>query len=94
MVRFEPGIWIGIPADVTTGAFPREILVTFETIRGPISGFVSPDQIVEKDGQKFIRGLIKEVSDESLTVLVSGSFFTTTGIAYLSKNAELTPVAA
>ena len=34
----------------------------------------------------FIRGVVREVSADTVTVEVHGSFFTTTGLAYLRRD--------
>jgi hypothetical protein len=85
MADFKPGQTVVIPCDVKSGAFPGEFLITFDTVDGPVSGFVNQDKILNvKDDKGYIKGAVEAVSDDTVTVWVRGSFFTTTGLAYLS----------
>ena len=89
MAKFQEGQQILSPADVASGPFPGELLVTFDTTRGPVSGFVD-DAMVERRGEKaYLRATVREVGEEVVTVWVSGSFFNTNGLAQLSKEAGL-----
>src|ERR1700730_1087420 len=86
MARFIPGQPILIPCDVEPGAFASEFLVTFETVEGPVSGFVREDNLQRsgvEGGATYIFATVKAVSEDTLTVVVRGSFFTTTGLAHL-----------
>jgi hypothetical protein len=61
--------------------------VTFETVSGPTSGFVREDRINFVDeGTGYIFGVVKDVLEETVAVVVEGSYFTTTGLAYLNKD--------
>ena len=88
MEKFEQGDQVQIQCDIGPGAFPTEFLVTFETVDGPISGFVRRENVVRSDKGDvgFISGTVEEVTDDVITVLVRGSFFTTTGIATLKRD--------
>jgi len=87
MVGFSRGQRIQIRCEAQQGAFPDEYLVKFETAQGPVSGFVRRDNISRIDGDHaYILATVEDVSDDSLTVLVRGSFFTTTGLARLSRD--------
>jgi len=87
MPSFAPGQAVRIRCEVQRGAFPTEVLVTFETAEGPLSGFVRRENVERAEGQHegYIRATIQEVSGDTITVVVSGSFFTTTGLAYLNR---------
>lgn len=84
MTTLKSGQTVGIPCHFGTGAFPDEYLVTFESTKGPVSGFVKEEDF-EKTGenQGRIRALVLDLTPQALTVKVYGSFFTTTGLAYL-----------
>lgn len=84
MSELTPGEKIYIPSTVQGGPFVGERLVTIETKEGPISGFVPGDCVIERTDGSFIMGVVKSVTEDTLTVLLSGSFFTTTGLAFLS----------
>jgi hypothetical protein len=88
MDHLKPGDEIQIQCDIGPGAFPTEFLVTFETVDGPISGFVRRENVVRSDKGDigFISGKVEEVTADIITVLVKGSFFTTTGIAALTRD--------
>ena len=78
---------ISIPVDVGEGAFLGEYLVTIDTLEGPVSGFVSKSEIVTGDeGDAFITGRVVDVGEDHVSVMISGSFFTTTGITRFTKN--------
>ena len=86
MAEFHVDQTIHIPCEVANGAFVNEALVTFETSSGPISGFVNRDDLVKvEDGRGYIPAVVQDVSRDTLTVIIRGSFFTTTGLAYLSQ---------
>ena len=87
MTSFAVGQSVKIPCEVQRGAFPHEVLVTFTTAQGPISGFVRSDTIVGRhDHQGFIPAIIQAVSQDTITAVVKGSFFTTTGLIYLKRD--------
>ncbi len=87
MATFVPGQSVRIRCEVQRGAFPTEWLVTFETVKGPVSGFVRSENVEQVEGQEgYVRATVKEVSSDTITVVVHGSFFTTTGLAYLKSD--------
>lgn len=89
MSQFHPGQEVLIPSEVGKGPFPGEQLVTFDTKSGSISGFVRDTMIAERGGRKFIRAIVREVTPESMTVWVQGSFFNTNGLAQVPIHAGL-----
>lgn len=97
MAKFNVGEIVEIQCEVQAGAFPTEVLVTLDTVEGPISGFVRKEAIKRVKGHEgYIRATVKDVSADTLTVVLQGSFFTTTGLAYLKRdwaNAHVQPVA-
>lgn len=87
MAKYAVGEAVGIPCAVQPGAFPHEVLVTFETGKETISGFVRSGDVLSRQGhQGYIPGTVKAVSSDVLTVVVKGSFFTTTGLVYLRRD--------
>jgi hypothetical protein len=38
------------------------------------------------EGEGYVNAVVKEVSAETVTVVVDGSFFTTNGLAYLNRD--------
>lgn len=87
MNRFEVGKFVGIPCDLGSGAFVDEYLVTIETAEGPVSGFITKENLELIDGEKgVLRGEVVELGADTITVKVRGSFFTTTGLAYLPRD--------
>ena len=86
MARFTPNQSVLIRCEIQAGPFPTECLVTFQTVDGPVSGFVRRDDVRKlAGGEGYISATVKEVSAETVTVVVEGSFFTTNGLAYLNR---------
>jgi hypothetical protein len=83
MTRPELGEKVLVPTDVGEGAFPGEQLVTVDTATGPVSGFVKSDKIIRQHGNSYLEAVVQGYEDNSLQVRLTGSFFTTTGIAYI-----------
>ena len=84
MHSFQPGDKVAVPATLQPGAFPGERLVTVTTQSGTISGFVSENNII--DPGKSIQAVVKASSEASLSVLLTGSYFTTNGLAEFSAD--------
>lgn len=85
-MRVSIGESVAVPCEVSDGPFPGEKLVTIDTIDGPMSGFVD-DTLIEtlRDGRSSLVGQIKEIHGNVFTVLLKGSFFTSTGLAYMAE---------
>jgi len=79
MPEFKPGDAVAVPANVQQGAFPGEYLVEVSTKSGPVSGFVRERDIVEQN--KTIQAIVRESTPTSLSVMLSGSYFSTNGLA-------------
>jgi hypothetical protein len=77
MARFQRGQIVNIPCDVQKGAFPDEVLVTIETDTGVVSGFLKESLIARHQGRNYVKGVVVEVSPDSVQLRVPGSFFTT-----------------
>ncbi len=87
VARFAPGQRVQIPCKVQQGPFPSEFLVTFETVEGPVSGFVREQDFRRVgEGSGYIFATVEEVGEDTLSVMVRGSFFRTTGLAHLSRD--------
>jgi len=87
----DQGELVYVPTDVDAGAFPGEKLVTIETDEGPISGFARDESIHTDGGDSYIKAEVRgqSASGKFLTVLLFGSFFTTTGLATISSDRVL-----
>lgn len=86
--NFKPGDQVEIPCEIGQGAFPTEMLVTFDTVDGPISGFVRQENIARRDDKLdggYVFGTVVAVTPDIISVRVTGSFFRTTGLAALSR---------
>ncbi|MDE2227577.1 MAG: hypothetical protein KGM97_09295 [Alphaproteobacteria bacterium] len=87
MASFAAGDSVQIPCEVQVGAFPTECLITFETLEGRVSGFVRREALRDISGSKgFLPATVVDVKKDTITVRVQGSFFTTTGLAYLKRD--------
>lgn len=75
MATFQVGQYVDIPCDLHKGAFPGEYLVTLDTQDGPSSGFVQARHVNKPKG--YIRGIVRKIDGDTITVQLPGSFFTT-----------------
>jgi hypothetical protein len=85
MSEMKVGDVIGIQCDVRPGPFSGERMITFDTVAGPISGFVREPDLIEKKSQWYVRAVIQAIKDDVLEVRVKGSFFTTNGLASVPR---------
>lgn len=79
MAKFAAGESVAVSCEVRPGAFPGEFLVTVNTLSGPVSGFARAADLVEPDAA--LHGVVKASRPEAVEVMLSGSFFTTNGLA-------------
>jgi hypothetical protein len=84
MPKFEQGVAVAVPATVQPGAFPGEYLITISTNSGPVSGFARARDFV--DPEKTILAVVRESTSNLLVVQLSGSYFTTNGLAEFSSD--------
>jgi hypothetical protein len=77
MAQFRRGQRVNIPCNVQKGAFPDEVLMTIETDKGIVSGFLESSFVFERAGRHYVQGVVVEASPEAVQVRVPGSFFTT-----------------
>lgn len=89
----ESGETLLIPVSASPGAFPDEYLISLDTLDGPISGFIRSDEVKEIEGEKFIEGRVLDASQDGIRVVIHGSYFTTTGLAHISKEVAFRPAA-
>lgn len=77
MGSFRRGQLVNIPCTVQQGAFPDEVLVTIESDKGVVSGFLKSSLVLHHNGRDYVRGVVVGASPDSVKVRVPGSFFTT-----------------
>jgi hypothetical protein len=87
MAKPARGDKVLVPTEAKSGAFPGEKLVTVSTESGPVSGFARSNDVVDQGGGTFLRAEVLDVSSNTLTVKLRGSFFTTTGRADIPMSA-------
>jgi hypothetical protein len=85
---------IFIPVRSERGPFSGECLISFDSLDGPISGFIRADQVEVRNDQSFIRALVLRVAKDAIAVRLHGSFFTTTGLANIDKDTPYLRAAA
>jgi hypothetical protein len=85
MPGIKVGDVIGVQCRVQPGPFSEERLVSFDTVDGPVSGFVREVNLKEVESQWFIRAVVQGIRDDILEVRVKGSFFTTNGLANVER---------
>jgi len=78
------GQQVWIPCKVQPGPFSEEPLVTFESTDGPVTGFVKSDELKVIGGQTSVRGIVRSIERDYITVWIKVSFFTTNGLANVS----------
>ena len=95
-MTLKVGDLVGVLCLIQPGPFPDERLVTVETGEGQISGFVKQSnlQIDAADPERGrVKGSVVEATNDSITVKLFGSFFTTAqGIASVRRS-SLTRIA-
>ena len=84
MTDVEVGQKIGVRCEVAPGPFADEFLVTIETTSGPMSGFVTEQNLIISGEDHYVRAIVENVEADQLGVLIGGSFFTTSGSAFIS----------
>lgn len=77
---------MAIECEVRPGPFSDELLVLVETVNGAISGFVQASELRRETSQAYVRGVVKEVLGEVIEVWIKGEFFSTAGLASVSKH--------
>jgi hypothetical protein len=85
MSGLEVGAVIGIQCTVQPGPFSDERLISFDTVDGPISGFVNEADLRQFNENWLVRAEVLEVRGDILEVRVAGSFFTTNGLASVPR---------
>ena len=85
MTTISKGDTLYIPVEVGGGAFLGERVITFDTLDGPVSGFINEAQIIKRGNTCSIEVKVLEIESDRIQVRLHGSFFTTTGLAHLSK---------
>jgi hypothetical protein len=89
MNQLKPGDEIGIHCDATNGPFSGEHLISFETVDGPVSGFVRESELKREGRDWFVRAVVLHQEGDVVEVRVQGSFFTTNGIATIPREMAL-----
>ena len=84
--HISAGDVILVPVKAESGPFSEEYLISFNSLDGPISGFIRADQVVTRKGKTLIHARVLKVTKESITVQLHGSFFTTTGLAHIDRD--------
>jgi hypothetical protein len=80
------GDTILVPVKCERGPFSDERLISFDSLDGPISGFINSDQVEHRGGKAFIRARVLAVARDSISLRLHGSFFTTTGLAHIDRD--------
>lgn len=85
MTGMKVGDVIGIQCSVQPGPFSEERLISFDTVDGPISGFVRENELRQDGNNWRVRAVILAIRGDILEVRVQGSFFTTNGLANVPR---------
>lgn len=88
MKKVSKGDFLYIPVEVGGGAFLGECVISFETLEGPVSGFINKNEVINRGDINFIPAVVLDVESDRIQVRLQGSFFTTTGLAHISSEAN------
>ena len=80
-MSFQPGDVAAIECEVRPGPFSEEMLVSVDTVNGPISGFVQSSELRTEPPQAYVRARVKQVLGDVIEVWIKGEFFSTAGLA-------------
>ena len=87
MEDIRQGDTVSLNAQFETGAFPDDVLVTFKTVDGDVSGFVKQGNAVRDVGGKpVLIGQVQDITDSILTLFIRGSFFTNSGFVKIRSD--------
>ena len=84
-MAMQIGDTIAVQCEVRPGPFAGEQMITFDTVDGPISGFVRSSELRQQNSQWYVRAVIQDIKEDVLEVRVRGSFFTTNGVASVRR---------
>ena len=85
-MNFTLGDTIAVICEVSPGPFSDELLISVETVNGPISGFVRSSELREEGSQSYVRGKVKQASEHVIEVWIRGEFFSTAGLASVRRD--------
>lgn len=85
MAGMKVGDVVGVQCTVQPGPFSEERLISFNTVEGPISGFVQESNLRQEGDNWRVRAVILAIRGDILEVKVQGSFFTTNGLANVPR---------
>lgn len=88
-MELSTGDVVGVPCQVKPGPFSNELLISFDTISGAISGFVRENELRQEGEKWYVRAVVQSTQPDSITVRIRGSFFTTNGLATIPAGTAL-----
>jgi hypothetical protein len=77
-MALQVGQQVWIRCKVQPGPFSEEPLITIESIEGPVSGFVTSDELNTE--RSAVRGVVRRIEIGHIEAWIRGSFFTTNGL--------------
>jgi hypothetical protein len=85
LMALAVGQEIWILCKVQPGPFSEEPLITIDSVDGPISGFVSTDELKKTADEARVRGIVRSFDKDFIEAWIKGSFFTTNGLTNVSR---------
>ena len=86
MPNLSVGQQAWIRCKVQPGPFSDEPLITVESVDGPVSGFISEQELRHgPDGDSRVRGVVRNIEGDLIEVWIKGSFFTTNGLTHVPR---------
>ena len=89
MAKLKAGDVIAVPCEVAPGPSSDEMLVSFETINGIVTGFIRTRELKRKGEDWVVRATILKMKKDAIEVRVYGSFFNTNGLADIKREMAL-----
>ena len=82
MTEFQIGKIVGVPCQISSGAFSEEKFITLESDQEIITGFVNDRLLFNIEGKRgYVYGIVQEINTPTIDVWIEGSFFNTSGLA-------------
>lgn len=89
MTQFKSGDEVGIRCAVQPGPFSGEKLISFDTLDGPVTGFVKNEYLRQDGDTWLVHAVVVDQQSDTVRVNVHGSFFTTNGLATIPREMAL-----
>lgn len=81
MTEFQISEIVGVPCEISSGAFSEEKFITLKSAEEIITGFVNNKLLYNIEGDRgYVYGVVQEIKEGMINVWIEGSFFNTSGL--------------